>query len=51
MEDAYDRLCSRLGVVDEDGDVETIISSLMGIERAISFKMYGYGAKFGMEKQ
>ena len=51
MLDAYDRLCSRLGVVDEDEDVETIISSLMGIEHAISFKMYEYGAKYGMEKQ
>lgn len=46
---AYERLRNRLGVEDEDSDVETIISSLMAIERTISFKMYEYGAKLGMD--
>lgn len=49
MLDAYERLRNRLGVVDEDADVEIIISSLMRIEREISHRMYAYGAKFGME--
>lgn len=31
MRDAYDRLCERLGVRDEDRDVEEIIQSLMDI--------------------
>lgn len=51
MLDAYERLRIRLGVEDKDPDVETIISSLMGIERELSFRMYEYGARFGMEKQ
>ena len=33
MLDAYERLCVRLGVEEEDADVEIIISSLLGIER------------------
>lgn len=49
MLDAYDRLLTRLGAVDEDPDVEIIISSLMGIEGEISRKMYFYGARFGIE--
>ena len=48
---AYGRLCVRLGREDEDPDVEIIISALMGIERRISFRMYEYGAKFGIKKQ
>lgn len=51
MLDANERLRLRLGVEDEDTDVETIISSLMGIERIVSFKMYEYGAIFGIDRQ
>ena len=47
MLDAYQRLRTRLGVVDEDVDVEIIINALMDIERKLSMKMYEYGAKFG----
>ena len=47
MRDAYDRLCHRLGVTDEDADVEIIINSLMTIEREIAYAMYEYGAKYG----
>ena len=32
MRDAYDRLCDRLGVVDEDADVECIIQCYMQIQ-------------------
>lgn len=47
MLDAYERLCNRLGVEEEDEDVEIIITSMMAIEREISQRMYLYGAKFG----
>ena len=46
--DAYERLCQRLGVQDEDEDVEIIIRAFMDIERELCFRMYRYGAEFGM---
>ena len=45
--DAYGRLCDRLGVAEEDRDVEIIINSLMAIEHEIAYAMYEYGARFG----
>lgn len=48
--DAYMRLCDRLGVQDEDKDVEIIISSLLRIQDKIAYQMYHYGATFGYEK-
>ena len=51
MLDAYAHLCDRLGVEDEDEDVETIISSLMCIEREVGRKMFVYGMKFAPNKQ
>ena len=45
---AYSRLCTRLGVIDEDDDVEIIINSLMTIEEEIAYYMYRYGAMFGI---
>ena len=51
MLEAYQRLCIRLGGEDEDADVEIIISSLRAIERVISFIMYEYGSRFGMDMQ
>lgn len=43
--DANCRICERLGV-DEDADVELIISSLMEIGWYLSMKMYDYGVMF-----
>ena len=40
MLDAYARLRDRLGVVDEDSDVEIIIDSLLTIQRALCLKMF-----------
>lgn len=51
MWDAYLRLCMRLGVVDEDEDVEIIICALMDIQKLLAIKMYEYGAKFGYNDQ
>ena len=38
--DAYARLRERLGVVDEDDDVETIIDALLGIQRKLCLEMF-----------
>ena len=51
MHAAYERLCDRLGVVDEDEDVEIIIDSLMCIERKVSTKMFEYGMKFALDNK
>ena len=40
MLDAYDRLRERLGVVDEDSDVEQIIDSLLLIQRELCLEMF-----------
>lgn len=47
MLEAYGRLCDRLGVVDEDQDVEIIINALLANQRESSMKMYEYGMRFG----
>ena len=44
---AYERLCDRLGVVDEDQDVEIIIQALFDIEETLCMKMFHYGYLFG----
>ena len=43
---AYERLCTRLGVQDEDRDVEIIVNSLLSICQEVGCRMYHYGAKF-----
>jgi len=48
MRDAYDRLCERLGVQDEDADVETIIYAFEEIQEELCYRMYRYGAEFGL---
>ena len=45
MRDAYDRLCERLGVVDEDADVECIIQCYMEMQRELCKRMFFYGQK------
>ena len=47
MRDAYDRLCDRLGVVDEDDDVECIIQCYMAIQRELCKRMFFYGQQAG----
>lgn len=47
---AYSRLCERLGVKNEDADVGVIIHSLINICDNLCYRMYEYGAKFGMPK-
>jgi len=47
--DAERRLEDRLGVEPYDKDVEKIITALMDIQRVMCFKMYEYGAQFGLQ--
>ena len=46
--DAERRLEERLGVGPHDEDVECIISSLTDIQEELCYRMYIYGARFGM---
>lgn len=46
MREAYSRLRVRLGVVDEDADVECIIHCLEEIERELCRRMFYYGQRF-----
>ncbi len=48
--DAYARICDRLGVRDEDPDLDIIISSMEDITKEISYRMYEYGTRFGMQE-
>lgn len=50
MRAAYERLRDRLGVVDEDSDVETILFSLLRICEKVGLQMYYYGGKFANNK-
>lgn len=45
MLEAYGRLCDRLGVVDEDSDVEQIVDSLLAIQRVLCMEMFRLGAE------
>ena len=47
---AYQRLTSRLGVADEDADVETIIHSLLEIQRILSFEMFRCGVEYAQRQ-
>ena len=47
---AYDRLRNKLGVQDEDADVETIINSLMEIQRILGCEMFRCGVKYARQQ-
>lgn len=47
MLDAYARLRDRLGVQDEDADVEIIINALRTITDELCYRMFSYGAQLG----
>lgn len=50
MRDAYDRLCVRLGVEDEDEDVECMIGCYMEIQQELCKQMFFYGQQAGFTK-
>ena len=43
---AYDRLCCRLNVTNEDPDVELIINSLLDISKILGCEMFRCGVSF-----
>lgn len=45
MRKAYARLCQRLGVQDEDADVEIIVDALLNYGRISALEMFKYGRK------
>lgn len=47
MLDAYERLRKRLGVAEEDEDVEIIINALLDNQEALCLAMFRYGLLFG----
>ena len=46
MLDAYERLRDRLGVADEDEDVEIIINSLLDIQQILGHEMFRCGVEY-----
>ncbi len=46
VQEAYDRLCSRLGCGCEDADLEIILSEMENIAKYMSIKMFQYGVFF-----
>lgn len=46
-QDAYQRIRERLGIEDEDTDVETIIDSLLMIQKHLCMEMFELGSKYG----
>ena len=48
--EAYGSLCQRLGTGEDDTDVERIINAFLDIQRELCYRMYRYGARFGMGK-
>ncbi len=46
MHDAYERLRERLGVEDEDDDVEIMINALLDNEQILCLKMFHYGMEY-----
>lgn len=44
---ANQRLCTRLGKVEEDPDVELIINNFLEMNRILCLEMYRYGQFFG----
>ncbi len=47
---AYERLRDRLGVIDEDDDVEIMINAFLDMERLIAKNMFFYGAHFALDE-
>ena len=46
MKDAYDRVCARLGVDEEDRDLNEIVDLMESICKEVAFEMYRCGATF-----
>ena len=49
VQEAYQSLRERLDVEDEDEDVETIIDSLLMIQKHLCLEMFKLGCKYGQK--
>lgn len=47
---SYQKICEKYGI-NFDIDVEKIIDSMSQIGRELGYKMYEYGAKFGLQEK
>lgn len=47
VQEAYQRLRERMDVEDEDEDIETIIDSLLMIQKHLCMEMFELGSKYG----
>ena len=50
VREAYERICKRLQSGEADEDLETIVRSMWGDCDELCFRMYEYGARFGMRE-
>ncbi len=50
MREAYERICERLGVENEDEDLEIIVNSLESIQRELCERMFSAGSKYESER-
>lgn len=46
MRDAYERVCARLGVDEEDSDLDQIVDLMEDISKEVAFEMFRCGAMF-----
>lgn len=51
MRCAYNRILERLGIENEDIDLETILHCMTVIQKEIAYQMYRYGVHFGITDQ
>ena len=50
MRDAYDRLCARLGVGEEDSDLDEIVDLMEDICKEVAFEMFRCGSTLQASK-
>ncbi len=46
MRQAYERLCNRFGITDEDEDLNAIVSHMENIQKDLCYRMYYLGKVF-----
>ncbi len=50
MRDAYERVCERLGVGEEDMDLDIMVSCMESIQKELCQRMFDCGIRFVTEK-
>lgn len=51
MRSSFDRILERLGVENEDQDLEIILNCMRTIQKEVAYQMYRYGVHFGIQDQ